>query len=49
MKKITGVALALVLGVFVLTGFSMDNHSPKHAPQPVSAASDYGSFTQYMQ
>jgi uncharacterized membrane protein YdjX (TVP38/TMEM64 family) len=49
MKKFTAVALALVLGVLVLTGFSMDNQSPKNAPQTISAANDYGNFTQYMQ
>ncbi|MDP4156389.1 MAG: hypothetical protein Q8929_12195 [Bacillota bacterium] len=47
MKKIT--AVALVLGVLVLAGFSVDNQSPKKASQPVSAANDYASFTQYMQ
>jgi ABC-type antimicrobial peptide transport system permease subunit len=47
MKKIT--AVALVLGVLVLAGFSVDNQSPKKAPQTVSVANDYGSFTQYMQ
>jgi hypothetical protein len=49
MKKFTVFALALVLGVFVLTGFSMDNHSPKKAPQTISVANDYSNFTQYMQ
>jgi hypothetical protein len=47
MKKVFTVAL--ILGVFVLAGFSMDNQSPKKAPQPFSAAYDYASFTQYMQ
>jgi hypothetical protein len=47
MKKIT--AVALVLGVLVLAGFSMDHQSPKKVPQPVSVANDYGNFTQYMQ
>lgn len=47
MKKM--ITVALILGVFVLAGFSMDNQSPKKAPQPVSTANDYASFTQYMQ
>lgn len=47
MKKITMVVL--VLGLLVLTGFSMDNQSPKKATQTVSVANDYANFTQYMQ
>jgi ABC-type antimicrobial peptide transport system permease subunit len=47
MKKI--IAVALVLGVLVLAGFSVDNQSPKKAPQTVSVANDYANFTQYMQ
>jgi hypothetical protein len=49
MKRLTTVAVALVLGVLVLSGFSANNQSPKKAPQTVSAANDYANFTQYMQ
>jgi hypothetical protein len=49
MKKFTMVALVVVLGLFVLTGFSMDNQSPKKAPQTITVANDYANFTQYMQ
>lgn len=47
MKKL--IAVALVLGVLVLTGFSMDQQSPTKSPQTISIANDYGNFTQYMQ
>jgi ABC-type antimicrobial peptide transport system permease subunit len=47
MKKI--ITVALVLGVLLLTGFSMDNQSPKKASQTNSAANDYANYTQYMQ
>jgi hypothetical protein len=47
MKKI--ITVALILGVLVLSGFSMEHQSPQKAPQPFSAAYDYASFTQYMQ
>jgi predicted negative regulator of RcsB-dependent stress response len=49
MKKFAAFAVVLVLGILVLTGFSMDNQSLKKAPQTISASVDYANFTQYMQ